>query len=70
MKTIIQALCLAAIVISAGCSSDSAKRTAYYTLQNAGRQECEKTPSASCDKGATYDQYQRERQQLKSPPAP
>ena len=64
MNNIIRALCLAIIVAAAGCSSDTAKRTAYETLQNVRQQECLKNPSSDCEKRESYEDYQRKRKGL------
>jgi len=51
-------------VLFAGCSTGSAKRTTYETLQNIRQQECLKTPSADCEKREYYDDYERKRKAL------
>lgn len=57
-------LCLATIVLVSGCSSESAKRTAYETLQNVHRQECLKNLSSDCEKRESYEDYERKRKEL------
>jgi hypothetical protein len=59
---------LVAIFFLAGCSSDSAQRTAYETLQNVGQQDCRKNPSpdAECPKRESYYDFQRKRKELES----
>jgi len=64
MRISIGGLCLVAISLVSGCSSDTAKRTAYETLQNVREQECLKNPSADCGKRGSYDDYQRKRKEL------
>jgi hypothetical protein len=59
-------LCLAIIVLTAGCGSEIAKRTAYETLQNAHQQECMKNPSLDCEKRENYDEYERKKKDLQS----
>jgi uncharacterized protein YgiB involved in biofilm formation len=61
-------LSLAAIFFLPGCSSDSAQRTAYETLQNVGQQDCRKSPSADaeCPKRESFDDFQRKRKELES----
>jgi hypothetical protein len=59
-------LCLAvAVVAAAGCSAETAQRTAYETLQNAREQDCMKSlnSQAGCGKRDSYDEYQRQRKQ-------
>jgi len=58
--------CLAIIALTAGCGTDTAKRTAYETLQNARQQECLKNPSLSCEKRESYEDYERKRKDLES----
>jgi len=57
-------LCLIIIAMTAGCSSDMAKRTAYETMQNVRQQECLKNPAMECGKRESYDDYQRQRKTL------
>jgi len=65
MASFFRAMCLAILASMAGCSTDTAKRTAYETLQNVHQQECLKNPSASnCEKRESYDDYQRRRKEL------
>lgn len=59
--TIAVAIALAAV---AGCSSDTAKRIAYETVQNVGLGECQKDPSRPCEKREGYDDYQRQRKEI------
>jgi hypothetical protein len=58
--------CLLATFVFPGCSSDSAQRAAYETLQNVGQQDCRKNPSADCPKRESYDDYQRKRKEFDS----
>jgi hypothetical protein len=64
MVNFVRVLCLAIMVSAAGCSGDTAKRTAYETLQNTREQECLKNRSADCGKRGSYDDYQRQRKEL------
>ena len=57
-------LCLAIIALVSGCSSETAKRTAYETMQNVRQQECRKNLSPDCDKRDSYEDYERERKAL------
>ena len=57
-------LCLATIVLTAGCSSDTAKRTAYETMRNVREQECLKNPAMDCGKRDSYEDYERQRKSL------
>ena len=67
MSSFFGVLCLAAIILVSGCSSESAKRTAYETLQNVREQECLKNPSADCGKRQSYEDYERQRKALEPP---
>lgn len=64
MANFVGGLCVVIAALTAGCSSESAKRTAYETLQNVRQQECMKNPSADCGKRDSYDDYQRKRKEL------
>jgi hypothetical protein len=57
-------LCLAIVALTAGCSSDAARRTAYETLQNVREQECLKNPAMDCGKRDSYEDYERQRKSL------
>jgi hypothetical protein len=56
---------LAALSISIlqGCSSESAKRTAFETLQNMREQQCEQDLSGRCPPRESYADYQRKRKE-------
>ncbi len=66
MDNFVLVLCLAIVVLTAGCSSEAAKRTAYETLQNVHEQECLKnrTSPDDCGKRESYDDYERKRKAL------
>ena len=66
MAKVFHVLCLAFIALVAGCSSDTAKRTTYETLQNVRQRECMKNLTPDCDKRETYDDYERKRKDLDS----
>ncbi len=59
-------LFLAIIALATGCSSDTAKRTAFETLQNVHQQECMKNPSIDCGKRESYDVYMNKRKELET----
>ncbi len=62
MASLVRMLCLAGVIMaSAGCSTETAKRTAYETLQNVREQECLKNPAMDCGKRDSYDDYRRKR---------
>ena len=52
-----------AITILQGCSSESAKRTAFETLQNMREQQCEQDLSSRCPPRESYADYQRKRKE-------
>jgi hypothetical protein len=65
MANFIRMSFLAIVALASGCSSETAKRTAFETLQNVREQECLKNRSASdCGKRDSYDDYQRKRKEL------
>ena len=55
---------LAIVALLSGCSSETAKRTAYETLQNVREQECLKNPAMDCAKRDSYEDYERQRKSL------
>lgn len=57
-------LCVVIVALTAGCSSESAKRTAYETLQNVRQQKCLKNLSSDCEKRESYEDYERKRKEL------
>jgi len=59
MDNFVGVFCLAIIALTAGCSADTAKRTAYETMQNVREQECLKNPSMECGKRQSYEDYER-----------
>jgi hypothetical protein len=65
MRFLVCLLGLAWLALASGCSTETLRRTAYETLQNVGQQECEKSMSSDCQKRVSYDEYQRERKELK-----
>jgi len=52
-----------AIAILQGCSSESAKRTAFETLQNMREQQCARDLSGRCPPRESYADYQRNRKE-------
>jgi len=51
------------IAILQGCSRESAKRTAFETLQNMREQQCEQDLSGRCPPRESYADYQRKRKE-------
>ena len=64
MTKTIGLLWLAAAAVISGCSSESAKRAGYETLQNVKQQECLKNASSDCEKRGRYEDYERQRKEL------
>jgi hypothetical protein len=64
MKHVFALTGLIIFALMEGCSSDTAQRTAYETLQNVREQECLKNPSQDCGKRQSYEDYQRQRKEL------
>lgn len=56
------------LLVTAGCSTESAKESAYDAMQNYNQLQCQKNPTADCPKGETYDAYQKRLKEV-SPPA-
>ena len=67
MKNNLRMLLMITIVCVSACSTDSAKRVAYETLQNIKEQECLRNNSSDCPKRESYDDYQRQRNALDMP---
>jgi len=65
MRFLVGLLALALFTLASGCSTETLSRTAYAALQSVGQQECEKNMSSDCLKMVSYDEYQRERKELK-----
>jgi len=66
MNRFAAAQCLVIATLISACSSETAKRTAYETLQNIHEQECLKDPNltSDCGKRDSYEDYQRQRKEL------
>ena len=62
MKTFTFLLITCLFPVMPGCSSEQLSRTGYETLQNVGRQQCEKDPSANCPERKGYEEYRRQRE--------
>ena len=58
------ALFAAIIVMASGCGSDTAKMTAYETLQNIRDRDCMNNPALDCGKREPYEAYRRKRDEL------
>ena len=54
---------LGTVMFIAACSTETAKRTTYETLQNLRQEECQKNGDADCQKRESYDEYQRLKQE-------
>jgi hypothetical protein len=63
MNIFVCLLSLAIAALLAGCSSETAKRTAYETLQNIHEQDClkERKSPEDCGKRESYEDYERKR---------
>jgi hypothetical protein len=48
------------------CTSDSLKRTTYETMENVRQQECHKDLSYECPERQSYEDYQRDKEELGS----
>jgi len=59
-------LLLGTMLVLGGCSSESAKRTAFETLQNLGEQQCTQGLSGKCPPRESYADYQRKRDEAQS----
>ncbi|HTN94636.1 MAG TPA: hypothetical protein VMJ33_08655 [Gallionella sp.] len=63
-------LFLTIIALVSGCTSETAKGTAYETLQNVHEQDCLKDPNSpsDCGKRDSYDDYEKQRKALEKVP--
>jgi hypothetical protein len=52
------------ILMASACSTESAKRTGYETLQNMREQECQKDLTSECEKRESYEAYQRNKKEV------
>lgn len=65
MRTIKAIACVPLLLVICGaCSADWPQRLGYHLFQNAGQLQCQKAMADDCERRPTYDQYQRERQQV------
>jgi len=67
MKHIISLFAIGVIMVIQGCSQELLNRTAYETLQNIHKQQCEETLSDECMKQKSYHEYQRSRKLIAHP---
>lgn len=51
-------------LITAGCSKNQVKRTAYETLQNVRQQECSRELSVDCEKRERMEVYEDKREEV------
>ena len=64
-NTLVLLLTVIVITIPA-CSKESLKRIGYNTLQNIQKQKCRRNPETECPEQASYENYQRKRQELET----
>jgi len=67
MRNILVLLLTVIVFTIPACSKESLKRTGYKTLQNIQEQKCQKNPSTECPELESYEDYQREREELETP---
>jgi uncharacterized membrane protein len=68
MKIIIGVIGAAIFLLSSGCSSGMARRTAYESLQNKGQMDCQQHPGSACPEKKSYDDYERSLKNKQSEP--
>ncbi len=64
MNINVRALLVVIAGLASACSTDSAKRLTFETLQNVKEQECQKERSSDCQKREGYDDYHRKQIEL------
>lgn len=60
-------LAVVIIVAMQGCANETAKRTAFETLQNMREQQCARDLSGKCPQRESYADYQRKREAAQAP---
>ena len=53
------------LAMLSGCSADWPQRLGYHAVQNAGQLQCQKAMANDCERRQSYDEYQRERREMK-----
>jgi len=66
MKITVIILLGAALMFTAGCSRENAKRMSYEAVRNMEQQECLKDRSIDCPDRESYNDYQRKREEATS----
>ena len=67
MKSYVLVLYIAVVFLAfQGCTRESAKRTAFETLQNVREQQCDQDLSGKCPERESYADYQRKRKEARS----
>lgn len=51
-----------ALLLLAGCSSESLKRNTFESLQTIKQRECQQTPGKDCPPRESYNQYEKQRE--------
>ena len=66
MTRSIQITLLVCLMVLSACSRETWKRTGYETLQNVGREQCEKERAPDCPPPGSYDTYKQKRDEAQS----
>lgn len=56
------------LLFQSGCTLDDARQLGYGAVQNLRQQQCQKVMADDCETRPSYDDYQRERQQIRQAP--
>lgn len=61
MRTLALLAVAAALLLNAGCSGDTVRRTSFEALQNLRAQQCSRDLSGHCPPREDYEEYRRKR---------
>ncbi len=66
MRTTIMLLLTVIVITISACSKGSLNRAVYDTLWNIQEQKCQRNPETECPERESYENYQRQRQELET----
>lgn len=65
MRSVVALGFLILLTLVQGCSTETAKRLTYESLQTRQQLECQKTPGQVCPEREPYDDYRQKRDEQK-----
>ncbi len=66
MRNTIMLLLTVIVITIPACSKESLNRAVYDTLWNIQEQKCQRNPAMDCPERESYENYQRQRQELET----